>query len=216
MQAAIVDPFVQWTPEFEIPSDYPAENVAFINHTEDEVFAMAAALDATQINAVEGLGKLHERSALIDALGGFAHRANQRGLKVGLEPMPISSITSLSDGWDLVETINADNLGLTFDTWHFWRSDPDHSVLRSIPADKIFDVQLADAKTQLQGSLIEDLLGHRLFPGEGDFDLETTIGVLQEMGAFNSVGHELFSNAMDALSASKVAALSAANLDQYI
>lgn len=213
--AAIVDPFVQWTPDFEIPSYYPAENVAFINHSEEEVFEMAAVLRSSQINVVEGLGKKHERSALVDSLGGFADRARSRGLKVGLEPMPISSIATLAQGWDLVSAIDLNNLGLTFDTWHFWRADPDHTVLSSIPPEKIFDVQLADAKTELKGTLIEDLLGHRLFPGQGDFDLETTILVLQKMGAFNSVGHELFSNAMDALPASEVAALSAAKLNQY-
>jgi hypothetical protein len=49
IHAAIVDPFVQWTPGFAIPADYPADNVSFIDHTEADVFAMAAELGATQM-----------------------------------------------------------------------------------------------------------------------------------------------------------------------
>ncbi len=215
VHAAIVDPFVQWTPNFAIPDNYPEENVAFIDHSEEDVFEMADALGATQMNVVEGLGKSHEHNALVDALGGFAERADQRGLRIGLEPMPISSIATLTQGWDLVREINRPNLGLTFDTWHFWRADPDHDLLRTIPGDKIFDVQLVDATTELKGDLLNDLLRHRLFAGEGDFDLQTTVSVLKDIGAYRSVGPELFSDAMDALDAREAGRLAGLNLTNW-
>lgn len=213
--AAIVDPFVQWTPGFAIPAGYPQENVGFIDHTEEEVFAMAEALEATQMNIVEGLGQRHERSALIDALGGLADRAAGRGLRLGLEPMPISSIATLAEGWDLVQGVGRDNLGLTFDTWHFWRAEPDHDLLRTIPGERIFDVQLADATTELKGDLLNDLLHHRLFAGDGDFDLQTTVSILKEIGAYRQVGPELFSDAMDALDAREAGRRAGRNLADW-
>lgn len=212
VKLAIVDPFVQWVPDFDILGDYPAENIPFIDHTEDDVFRMAEELEATQINVVEGLGQHHEFAALVDALGRFADRAASRGLRIGHEPMPISSIATLQQGWDLVRTIDRDNLGLTFDTWHFWRSGPDHALLRTIPGEKIFDVQLADATTALKGDLLNDLLRHRLLAGEGDFDLVTTVKILRENGAYRSVGPELFSDAMDALDAETVGRLAGENM----
>lgn len=215
IKLAIVDPFVQWVPDFAVPDGYPPENISFIDHTEDEVFRMAEELEATQINVVEGLGQAHDHNALIDALGGFTDRAAARGLRLGLEPMPISSIADLRAGWNLVKTVDRDNLGLTFDTWHFWRADPDHALLRSIPGDKIFDVQLVDATAELKGDLLNDLLSHRLFAGEGDFDLTTTVAVLREIGGYRSVGPELFSDAMDALDAETAGRLAGENLSRW-
>lgn len=215
INAAIVDPFVQWTPNFSIPEGYPKENVGFIDHTEDQVFAMADALGAKQVNCVEGLGQKHERQALIDSLGAVTERAAKRGIALTIEPMPISSIFSLADGWDLVKTINSPNLGLTFDTWHFWRAVPDHRLLASIPSDKITEVQLADAKKQLHGNLLNDLLHHRLLPGEGEFDLKTTVKILRDIGAYNSVGPELFSDAMDKLGHEEAGTVLGTNLDTW-
>lgn len=215
VHAAIVDPFVQWAPNFAIPNGMPDEFTAFLDHSEDDVFAMVDVLGANQINVVEGLGVAHERSELIDALGAFADKAAMRGLRLGLEPMPVSSIETLAQGWDLVSAVNRDNLGLTFDTWHFWRSDPDHDLLRTIPGHKIFDVQLVDAKFELQGDLYNDLLHHRLLPGSGDFDLQTTVDILKEIGGFTSVGPELFSDAMDALPARDVGQITGQNLTDW-
>lgn len=215
IKAAVVDPFVQWTPNFAIPDGYPKENVGFIDHTEEQVFAMADALGARQVNCVEGLGQKHERSELIDALGRVTERAAKRGIALTIEPMPISSIYSLADGWDLVETINSPNLGLTFDTWHFWRAKPDLELLAQIPADKITEVQLADAKKELIGDMLNDLLHHRLLPGEGDFDLASTVKVLREIGAYKSVGPELFSDAMDKLGHEDAGRILGKNLDKW-
>lgn len=215
IHAAIVDPFVQWAPDFAIPNGLPEENIAFLDHSEDEIFEMVDVLGATQINVVEGLGVEHERAALIDALGRFADRADERGLRLGFEPMPVSSIQTLAEGWDLVRAVNRDNLGLTFDTWHFWRSDPDHDLLRTIPGHKIFDVQIVDAKSEQQGDLYNDLLRHRLLPGDGDFDLITTVQILKDIGGFNSVGPELFSDAMDALPARDVGRITGQNLTDW-
>jgi sugar phosphate isomerase/epimerase len=215
IKAAVIDPFVQWTPNFSIPKAYPKENVGFIDHTEEQVFSMADALGAKQVNCVEGLGQRHERAALIDALGKVTERAAKRGIALTLEPMPISSIYSLADGWDLVKAINSPNLGLTFDTWHFWRAKPDHELLAQIPANKITEVQLADAKKEQQGDLLNDLLHHRLLPGDGDFDLKTTVKVLRDIGAYNSVGPELFSDAMDKLDHQEAGLTLGQNLDTW-
>jgi sugar phosphate isomerase/epimerase len=216
IKVATMDPFVQWTPNFAIPDGYPKENVAFIDHTEDQVFGMAEALRTNQINCVEGLGQKHEQQALIDALGAFNDRAAKRGIKLTLEPMPISSIYSLADGWAIVKAINSPNLGLTFDTWHFWRATPDHELLATIPAEKITEVQLADAKKELNGDLLNDLLHHRLLPGEGEFDLKTTVDTLRKIGAYNSVGPELFSDAMDALGHEEAGRALGDNLNKWL
>jgi sugar phosphate isomerase/epimerase len=200
-----IDPFVQWVPGFRMPEDYPADYRSFIDFPETEIFRMAEELEAESVNCVEGLGQQHEIQALIDSFGAFADRANKRGFRVTLEFMPISSIPDLKAGWDVVDGADRANAGLCFDTWHFFRSTPDFELLSRIPGYKIFEVQLADALKALQApTLTEDLLRFRRLPGAGEFDIESAVAYLQRIGAWRSVGPEVFADAMDALPAREV------------
>ena len=62
-------------------------------------------------------------------------------------------------------------------------------------------MQLADAAAEVAGSLYNDLPHYRRLPGEGDFDLPTVIGILDDIGALGLVGVELFSDRFDDLDA---------------
>lgn len=211
-----IDPFVQWVPGFAIPAGYPAENRGFIDFSEAEVLSIAAELEAEAINCVEGLGQRHETSVLIDAFGSFADRAGARGLRVTLEFMPISSITDLAAGWAIVSGANRRNGGLCFDSWHFYRSNPDLALLAAIPARKIFEVQLADGLNPMEGKdLLDDLLHYRRLPGEGSFDIARAVALLKRHGAWKSVGPEVFADAMDRLEALEVGRQCGANLNQW-
>jgi sugar phosphate isomerase/epimerase len=194
------DPFVQWVPGFAIPAGYPADYVAFIAHDEAFLFRMAETLEAEVVNCVEGLGQRHEPKALSDALGEFALRAARRGLRTAFEFMPISSVPDLAAGWEIVAPLGSAGVGLTFDTWHYFRSRPDPALLATIPGARIHEVQLADATRALRGrDLTEDLLRYRMLPGEGELDIAGVVPVLREIGAWRSVGPEVFAEAMDAL-----------------
>ena len=197
-----IDPFVQWIPGFAIPPGYPPANVGFIDFDESAIFAMAAELEAEALNCVEGLGQAHERSLLIDAFGAVADRAAARGLRVTLEFMPISSIPDLAAGWSIVAGAARGNAGLCFDTWHYFRSTPDDALLATIPGDRVFEVQLADALNERRGKdLVEDLLRYRMFPGDGELPIARVVERLKAIGAVRSVGPEVFADAADALDA---------------
>jgi sugar phosphate isomerase/epimerase len=211
-----IDPFVQWVPGFAMPADYPADYRSFIDFSEAEILHIAEQLEAETINCVEGLDQPFETGALAEAFGAFADRAGSRGLKVTLEFMPISSIADLQAGWAVVEQADRANAGVTFDTWHFFRSQPDFELLARIPGDKIFEVQLADALAELQApTLTEDLLRFRRLPGEGEFDLARVVSALKRIGAWRSVGPEVFADAMDALDALDAGARCGRSLDAY-
>jgi sugar phosphate isomerase/epimerase len=200
-----VDPFVQWVPNFAIPDWYPKDYRGFIEFSEAQIFEVAQELEAEAINCVEGLNQPHAREVLIERFGAFADRAKARGLRVTLEFMPISSIKDLSDAWGIVQGANSANAGLCFDTWHYFRSKPDDALLQSIPGERIFEVQLADALEKLQGKdLTDDLLRFRRMPGEGELPIARVVPILKRIGAWRSVGPEVFSDAMDALNANEV------------
>ena len=216
IKVLVCDPFVQWVPNFELPIGYPADYSAFIAHNEAFIFRMAETLEAETVNCVEGLGKSYELAALTDALGGFARRARANGLSTVFEFMPISSIPDLETGWRLIQPLGSENVRLTFDTWHYFRSKANPSLLESIPADRIGEIQLADADIQLRGSnLTDDLLRFRKLPGDGMFDIKGVTDTLKRIGAYKSVGPEIFSDAMDALDATEAGRKAGASLDRW-
>jgi sugar phosphate isomerase/epimerase len=207
---------VQWVPNFAIPEGYPAESRGFVDFSEADILRIAEELEAEAINCVEGLGQAHESAALVDAFGAFADRAQSRGLRVTLEFMPISSITDLQAGWAIVSGADRANAGLCFDTWHFFRSRPDFGLLAQVPGDKVFEIQLADALQALQApTLVEDLLRFRRLPGEGEFDIARVVSALKQIGAWRSVGPEVFADAMDALPATEAGARCGRSLSRW-
>jgi sugar phosphate isomerase/epimerase len=196
VKALVCDPYVQWVPNFEIPNYYPESYISFINFNEDFIFQMADVFDSEGINCVEGLNIKYEHRALTDAISTFANKAGQKGLKVVLEFMPISSIYNLEDAWKIIEPVS--NVNLTFDTWHFFRSNSSFEQLSSIPSNRIGEIQLADAMIQVLGNdLSDDLLRFRKLPGEGELGIDKLVKILKEKNSYNSVGIELFSDEMD-------------------
>ncbi|MBC8050470.1 MAG: sugar phosphate isomerase/epimerase [Chitinophagales bacterium] len=212
-----IDPYTQWAPRWALPEGYGADYLSFVNFSEADVFRMADGLEAETINCVEPFGVKYETSELIDALGRHTEQAQKRGLKVTLEFMPISGIFDLKPAWEVVKAVNSPTLGLTFDTWHYFRSKPDDALLRTIPGEKIFEIQLADAKQALRGTnLVEDLLRYRMLPGEGEFDIKGVVSTLRDIGAYRSVGPEVFADAMDALPAIEAGRKCGVSLTKFI
>lgn len=211
-----IDPFVQWVPGFTLPKGYPPEYLGFIDSPEAAIMRIAEDLEAEAINCVEGLGQPHDTAALVDAFGAFADRAAAAGLRLTLEFMPISSIPDLAAGWEIVAGAGRPNAGLCFDTWHYFRSGPDPDLLARLPGDRVFEVQLADAPLALEGrDLTEDLLRFRRLPGEGAFDITGVTDRLKAIGAWTSVGPEVFSDAFDALDAVEVGRRCGASLARW-
>src|SRR5580658_9797938 len=93
--------------------------------------------------------------------GRLCDRAAGFGARVHLEFIPFTIVRTLRTAWDLVRAADRPNGGLVFDTWHFFRGEPDFEVLAGIPGDRIFCVQLDDAPAVPSGPLREETQ-HRL------------------------------------------------------
>jgi 4-hydroxyphenylpyruvate dioxygenase len=72
--------------------------------------------------------------------------------------------------WRIVERADHPNVGTCLDSFHILSRGHDPSAIASIPGDKIFFLQLADAPA-LDMDVLSWSRHHRLFPGEGAFDL---------------------------------------------
>ena len=138
--------------------------------------------------------------------GRVCDRAADFGAQVHLEFMPFTVVPSLRIAWDLVRGADRPNGGLVFDTWHFFRGEPQFDVLGTVPGDRIFQVQLDDAPAVPHGSLREET-SHRLLPGDGALDLTAAVRALHRIGALRWVGPEVISPDLAALPVLDAAAL---------
>jgi 4-hydroxyphenylpyruvate dioxygenase len=95
--------------------------------------------------------------------------------------------------WRIVELADHDAVGLCLDSFHILSRGHDPAAIEEIPGAKIFFLQLADAP-----ALTMDVLSwsrhHRLFPGEGAFDLGAFVGHVLRTGYDGPLSLEVFND----------------------
>lgn len=101
----------------------------------------------------------------------LGERAANRGLKVGYEPMSWSMhISDYRDAWEVVRRADHASVGLILDSIHILGKKTRLENIRSIPGNRIFHVQLADAP-MIEMNLEYWSRYFRTMPGEGDLAL---------------------------------------------
>ncbi|WP_347103751.1 TIM barrel protein [Microbacterium sp. 4R-513] len=84
-------------------------------------------------------------------------------------------------------------IGLCLDSFHILSKGHDPEAIETIPVDKIFFVQMADAPL-LSLDVLSWSRHHRVFPGEGGFDLGTFMAHLVRTGYDGPVSLEVFND----------------------
>jgi sugar phosphate isomerase/epimerase len=192
----------EWHPYWERGSAAVLENVEQGLDVLDELGAklMLACMNATAMDfpvAVEGFATLCERAA-------------RRGVKVALEFIPPWVPPDLSTAWDLVREAGAGNGGLTIDTmhWHYQKGGPNFELLRSIPGEKFFYVQICDAEypqMPADKDYITVATTARLAPGDGLVDIPAVLKTLSDLGAEPFYAMEVYNAELSAQGAGVMA-----------
>jgi 4-hydroxyphenylpyruvate dioxygenase len=106
-----------------------------------------------------------------EQLHALAEQAAEHGLRIAYEPLAWGRfVTTVERAWRIVRWAGHPALGLCLDSFHVLARGGDLTGLRIIPGDKVFALQLADAPP-LHMDLAQWSTHHRLFPGQGAFDL---------------------------------------------
>jgi sugar phosphate isomerase/epimerase len=112
----------------------------------------------------------------------------------------------------LLRTIGAPNLGVAFDTWHWHLSGGTLDVLRSLTADKIITVSLADAEPEITAA--DAGAEARRLPGDGGaIDIPAVLVTLAELGYDGPVSPEPDRSQFGAASRQQVVKQAGAALD---
>lgn len=127
------------------------------------------------------LGGIDRAAADFRELG---ERAARRGLRVGFEALAWGRhINDHRDAWEVVRRADHPSIGLILDSFHTLARKIDVDSIRSIPGDRIFIVQLADAPL-IDMDLLYWSRHFRNMPGEGD------LPVLDFMRAVAATGYD--------------------------
>ena len=93
----------------------------------------------------------------------------------------------------IVRLADHPRVGLCLDSFHILSKGHNPEAIETIPADKIFFVQMADAPL-LSMDVLSWSRHHRVFPGEGGFDLGTFMGHLVRTGYDGPISLEIFND----------------------
>jgi 4-hydroxyphenylpyruvate dioxygenase len=120
--------------------------------------------------------------------------ADSYGVRVAYEALAWGRfVDSYEVAARIVRLADHSRIGVCLDSFHILSKGHDPQAIETIPADRIFFVQLADAPL-LSMDVLSWSRHHRLFPGEGGFDLGAFMGHLVRTGYDGPVSLEIFND----------------------
>ncbi len=135
----------------------------------------------------------------------LGERAAKRGMRVAFEALAWGRhINDYRDAWEVVRRADHKAIGLVLDTFHTYARKTELKSLRSIPGDRIFLVQLADAPW-LEMDVLSWSRHFRCFPGQGDFPMIEFMEAVRSTGYDGEVSLEIFNDQFRAGSPRSVA-----------
>jgi 4-hydroxyphenylpyruvate dioxygenase len=137
------------------------------------------------------LGGIDRAAADFRELG---ERAASRGLRVGYEALAWGRhVNDYRDAWEIVRRADHRSIGVILDSFHALAPSFPVSAIHSIPADKIFLVQLADAP-KLGLDVLSWSRHFRCFPGQGDLPVTAFMEAVLATGYSGPLSLEIFND----------------------
>jgi 4-hydroxyphenylpyruvate dioxygenase len=153
----------------------------------------------TSPDAAGGVGRAAEDFHLL------GERARKRGFRVAFEALAWGRhINDYRDSWEVVRRADHPNVGLVLDSFHICAKGTDLKPIRSIPGDRIFLVQIADAP-RLDMDVMQWSRHFRCFPGQGDLPVDDFMTALGATSYDGPLSLEIFNDQFRAGSARSVA-----------
>ncbi|WP_327428872.1 sugar phosphate isomerase/epimerase family protein [Streptomyces sp. NBC_01236] len=159
------------------------------------------------------------RERIADALGELGPYAEERGVKLAIEPLhPMYAadrcvVSTLTQALDLAERFPAHQVGVTVDTYHIWWDDTAPAqIARAGAAGRIHTFQLADWTTPLP----EGVLNGRGQIGDGSIDMREWKAYVEAAGYTGPIEVELFNDALWARDGREVLAETAARFVEHV
>ena len=129
-----------------------------------------------------------------EQLHALAARADERGLKIAYEALAWGRHVSEYDhAWRIVEAGGHPALGTCLDSFHILSRGTDLAAIDTIPGDRIFFLQLADAP-HLTMDVLQWSRHYRCFPGQGALDVAGLVDKVLAAGYAGPLSLEVFND----------------------
>ena len=102
-------------------------------------------------------------------------------------------VSDYRDAWEIVRRADHPSVGVILDSWHVLARGLPCDPIRSIPADRMTFVQLADAP-RMDMDLLQWSRHFRNFPGQGDLPVDEFMAAVLATGYDGWLSHEIFND----------------------
>jgi len=198
---ALIDPLIHGLPGAPDPASMGRRFRATFEHGEDDAFLAAEALGATAVNIAHYMGAPTPLAELSATIADIARRAADRALGILVEFMPEGGIGDLAAAAEIVARVDAPNVAVMLDTWHFFRTAGELAQLERLPSGAIGAVQIGDAAATTWGVGAKVTGADRLLPGTGVVPVRDIVAIARRNNPSVIVGIEVFNRASSELPA---------------
>ena len=116
------------------------------------------------------------------------------GVNLGFEALAWGRhVSDYRDAWEIVRRADHRHVGIILDSFHILSRGHPVDAIRSIPADRITFVQIADAP-RLNMDLLQWSRHFRNFPGQGDLDIQAFMRAVEATGYDGWLSLEIFND----------------------
>ena len=151
-------------------------------------------MDTILVCSNAGTATIDDDQLVADQLRRLGELGQRFDVRVAYEALAWGRfVNDYRHAWRIVQLVDHDRVGVCLDSFHILSRGHDPAAIEQIPGEKVFFVQLADAP-QLTMDVLSWSRHHRLFPGEGDFDLPQFVAHVMRTGYDGPLSLEVFND----------------------
>lgn len=162
----------------------------------DVKLEVASDLGATTMllcsNASTAISNNH--NLVVSQISALGDLARSHGVRIAYEALAWGRfINTYEQSWQVVRDVAHESVGLCLDSFHIFAQGSSLEGISTIPGEKIFSCQLADAPIMNLDALSWSR-HYRVFPGQGRFDVVSLMQQLLATGYDGSISLEVFND----------------------
>ena len=151
-------------------------------------------IDTMLVCSNVGTATVDDDAVSASQLRRLGEEASAHGIRLAFEALAWGRyIDDYRRAWRVAQLADHPAVGVCLDSFHILSRGHDPSAIEDIPGEKIFFLQLADAPL-LSMDVLSWSRHHRLFPGEGDFDLAGFVSHVLRAGYDGPLSLEVFND----------------------
>jgi sugar phosphate isomerase/epimerase len=119
---------------------------------------------------------------LLATLARCADVVGEAGARLAVEYLPWTPVAGARAALDVATRVGPDRAAVLLDVWHHFRGPDTWADLDAVPLDAVAYLQFSDALPMADDDLMSETVSRRVFPGEGEFDLDAWCAHVRDKG----------------------------------